>query len=56
MFIIVKILKFLRQHVYTWETLYLHCAEADIIVGPDGVRELEKQLILFRQYCNKQNS
>ena len=31
------------------------CAEADNI-GPDGVRELEKQLILFCQYCNKQNS
>ena len=31
------------------------CAEADNI-GPDGVRELEKQLILFRQYCNEQNS
>jgi len=31
------------------------CADADNI-GPDGVSELEKHLILFRKNCNKQNS
>jgi hypothetical protein len=31
------------------------CADADNI-RPDGVSELEKHLILFRKYCNKQNS
>jgi hypothetical protein len=28
------------------------CAEADNI-GDEGVKELEKQLLLFRQYCNQ---
>lgn len=28
--IIVKILKFLRLHVYTWETLYLHYARKNV--------------------------
>jgi hypothetical protein len=28
--IIVKILKFLRLHVYTWETLYLHYARKSV--------------------------
>ena len=46
-------------HVYArlslkqlWEEA---CADADNI-GPDGVSELEKHLILFCKYCNKQNS
>jgi len=30
------------------------CAEADNI-GPEGVKELERQLLLFRQFCNQKN-
>jgi hypothetical protein len=30
------------------------CAEADNI-GPEGIKELERQLLLFRQFCNQNN-
>ncbi len=30
------------------------CAEADEI-GPEGVKELENQLLLFQRYCNRMN-
>ncbi len=30
-FLVYKVIKFLRSHVYTWETLYLHYMRKDVM-------------------------
>jgi hypothetical protein len=30
-FLVYKVIKFLRSHVYTWETLYLHYMQKDVM-------------------------